>query len=243
MFETHEEAFYLRTCDCDCFGAWTPWAILEAMQETAGAHTRRLKLGMEELREWNLAWIVSRARVKFDRVPRLGEMISVETFPSNEKRLFFPRTHVFRDADGCEIGTAGALWLLMDIETRRITLNDRVLQRMPENRRERPFLFMPEGVKPLIGEKETGRIAPLFSDFDVNGHVNNTRYMRWCADALGMERMKKQVVNEFNVCYEAEIGESMCVETELTVNDTEFSYFGNAEGKRRFCVSGRLQAR
>lgn len=243
MFETYEEKVFLKTCDCDMYGAWMPNAILECMQEIAGAHTHFLNLGLKDLRKIDLAWIISRVCVQFDRMPRIGDTVQVETYPSDEKRMFFPRSHVFKDENGNEIGRAGALWLLMDMNTRRISVSEEVIKRMPEGRKQKELLLMPEGVKPIEGTREKNEIVPVFSDFDVNGHVNNTRYMRWCVDAIGHERMKESWISEFNICYEAELAGHTPIETELTVNGNEFTYFGICEGKRRFSVSGKLQKR
>ena len=243
MFEVYEEKVFLKTCTCDRFGAWKPDAILETMQEIAGAHTRVLKLGLPDLREMDLAWILSRVKVQFERVPMIGETITVQTYPSIEKRLFFPRTHIFLDESGKEIGRAGGLWLLMDLNTRRISVNDEVLKRMPEGRGEKEFTVMPESVRPLKAEAEKSVMEAPFSDYDINGHVNNTKYMQWCLNALGAKRMKEQMIKEFNICYEAEICEDASVETELCMEEDKFTYTGSIDGKRRFSVCGRMGKR
>jgi len=238
MFEKYSEKVFLKTCDCDRYGSWKPDAILEAMQEIAGAHTRVLNLGLSDLRKMGFAWIISRTKVVFDRVPRIGETIEVVTYPSAEMRLFFPRTHVFMDESGKEIGRAGALWLLMDLNTRKISVSEEVLKRMPENRGDMKFTVMPESVRPLETEAVVNEFEPPFSDYDINGHVNNTKYLQWCINAIGAKHLNASVIREFNVCYEAEISDDVTVKADLRCDGDRFTYSGEAEGKRRFSVSG-----
>ena len=51
MMKTYEEELILRTCHCDFQGQWRPSAILESMQEAAGAHSHLLGLGRAALLE------------------------------------------------------------------------------------------------------------------------------------------------------------------------------------------------
>ena len=49
MMKTYEEQIRMLTRDCDVNGQWRISAILEAMQEAAGAHSFLLGCGRDEL--------------------------------------------------------------------------------------------------------------------------------------------------------------------------------------------------
>ena len=49
MTKLYTETTELRACSCDMLSAWTPSAILSAMQETAGVHSRLLGLDRETM--------------------------------------------------------------------------------------------------------------------------------------------------------------------------------------------------
>ncbi|MDO4867159.1 MAG: thioesterase [Clostridia bacterium] len=242
MEKSYSERFALRTSHCDLHGDWRPGAILEAMQETAAAHCARLGIGRDVTDGLGIAWVLSRTRVELTRVPRLGEIISVETWPLPTKHLFFPRVNAIRDAEGTQIGAANSLWVLLDLNTRRIVGSDVVLAHLPDNR------DMPTGpalgaVRLPEGEAESRLMTPPYADFDVNGHVNNTRYLDWACSALGHGTMATRRVAAFTVSYEGEILPGTDVRTELVRNGDQFAFCGFAGDRRCFAVGGTLAPR
>ena len=86
-----EQTRLLRTEDVDLNGEWRFGEIFLAMQEAGGEHCERNGLGIRALREQNLAWVVTRARVKMDRLPRLLETVTLRTWPKPPKHGFVQR--------------------------------------------------------------------------------------------------------------------------------------------------------
>lgn len=243
MVKTYSEKLELRPCSCDMRGAWRPSAILASMQETAGAHSALLGLDRATMDSLGLAWVVSRVKVEFERVPLSGETIQIETYPTTTKHMFYPRSHVFRDASGAEIGRANTLWVLLDFETRRITNSEFVQSKLPDNSDLRMAVGMPASVRALGGEAETTVIVPQFTDLDQNEHVNNTKYLDWCCNALGLEVMGEKCLMRFDVNYDMEIRPGDEVRAELTRQDDAFAFCGFGGDKRHFGVSGKLAPR
>lgn len=242
MEKSYTETFPLRTSMCDMSGQWRPSAVLEAMQETATQHCRQLGLPREFTDDLGIAWILSRSRVALYRAPRLNEVISVETWPLPPRHQFFPRINAFRDADGNVIGEATSLWLLMDLATRRIVTSEAVLARLPDN------ADMPAGIplgvaRALAGEAAESAFMPPYADFDLNGHVNNTKYLDWTVNALGHAVMGDRRLAEFTIGYEREIRPDEAIRTQLVRNGDAFSFCGFAGDTRAFCVAGRLGER
>jgi len=216
----------LRTCDCDLFQGWRPGAILESMQETAGEHSAMLGLSRAVMDDIGIAWVLSRVKAAFERQPKAGEILTVETYPTPNRHLFFPRTHIFRDEAGVQVGAANSLWMLLDVASRRVTNSDFVLERMPDNRELKSVLGMPATVRPLEGDKRSAMLTPQFTEFDPNHHVNNTKYMDWCMNALGLEYLQENWIQSFDINYDAEILPGSEVRTELACADGRFSFLG-----------------
>ena len=242
MEKSYAERFILRTGQCDMQGQWRPGAVLEAMQETAGAHCARLGIGRPVMDGLGIAWVLSRSHVILRRAPRLNETITVETWPLPPKHLFFPRINAFRDADGHAIGEASSLWLLMDLKQRRVVSSDEVLRHLPEND-DLPAGIPLGAARPLPGEAMPGAMTPPYSDFDLNGHVNNTKYLDWTCGALGHDVMARRRVAEFSICYDHEVLPGEALRTELVRDGERFSFCGFTGDKRCFCVSGMLGER
>lgn len=243
MHSIYTQTIQLRTCDCDMYGIWRPSAILEVMQESAGAHSALLGLDRSKMNSLNLAWVLSRLKVAMLRMPCAGEKITVETYPTPQKHMFFPRTHIFRDETGDTIGSANSLWVLLDINTRRVTMNGDVSAQMPDNRDLQLPLGLPATVRALPGAPKTGDITPQFTDYDTNCHVNNTKYLDWCLNALGTDVLKDCYVKEFDVNYVNEILPGSHVRAELVQSDGRFTFLGFENEKALFSIAGQLQPR
>ena len=139
---------------------------------------------------------------------------------------------------------AHSLWVLIDLSTRRIVSNETIVSRLPDNSDLAAPIPGPATVRALPGEAEAHEVAPRFTDFDINGHVNNTKYLDWCLNALGLETMRAWELRQFDVNYEAEIlPDAAVVRTELTRAGERFACLGSADGKRSFAVGGTLSPR
>ena len=233
----------LRSCHCDMFGQWKPSGILEAMQETAGEHSVRFGLSRSVMDGYGIAWVLSRVKVEMTRLPVAGETITIETYPTAARHLFFPRSHIFRDESGAQIGCANSLWVLLDLKERRIVKDERVMDKVPDNPGLAPAAGMPATVRALADDALEGCVVPQFTELDLNHHVNNTRYLDWCMNALGLEALTEQAVMAFDVNYDAEILPGCEVRTQLTRDGDRFTFCGMAGEKRHFGVGGRLGSR
>ena len=82
--------------------------------------------------------------------------------------------------------------------------------------------------------------APRYTDLDFNGHVNNTRYLDWCCDALGIDTMRGAYLKHFAVNFDAEVMPMQQIRTELRRLGDDFSYCGFEGDKLHFDVGGLL---
>lgn len=237
---SYTEAYAVRTRDCDMFGRWKPSAVLEAMQEVAISHCDSAGLGRGVTDGLGVAWVLSRCRVEFSRLPACGERVSIETYALPMKHLFFPRAHVFTDGSGQVIGGAHGLWLLMDMQTRRIVKDPFVTEHLPIEPREAPTR-QPATVMPPAGSAAEAVIHPLFTEFDLNGHVNNARYLDWCWNALGADSLRDHALAGFDVNYDSEVLPGIGILAGLWREGDTFAFCGY-DGKRRcFGIRGELR--
>lgn len=243
MMKTYKEEFVVRSYQVDVADQWRPSAILEVMQEMAGEHAELLGIGRNALIQRNLAWVLTRVEVEMDRYPKDHERVTAETFPMPVRRWFFPRYYTFRDGAGNEIGRAGTLWVLLDFASRRMSRPDDVASYLPDNSDLIAPLGLPAPVTEVSGTLETATLLPQYTDLDCNQHVNNTRYMDWCCNALGIDTMTNQCLSRFALNFDAELRPGQEVRTELRRLANDFSFCGFHDGKRHFDVGGTLRDR
>ena len=243
MMKTYREDVRILTKDCDLTGQWKPSAILEVMQELAGIHGTLIGVGRNALLQQGVVWVLTRVEVVMDRYPKIGDTVSIETFPMPVRRWFFPRYFIFRNEQGEEIGRAGSLWVLLDVNTRKMAKPDICAALMPDNSDLLAPLGLPATVTEVSGTLETDTHIPVYTDLDINGHVNNTKYMDWCCNALGIDTMKENCLSRFDVNYNLEILPGQQIRSELRRLGNDFSFSGFEGDARHFDVGGVLSAR
>ena len=241
--KAYSETVTLQTRDCDLTGAWRPGALMEAMQEVATTHAELLGVGRHALKERNLAWVVSRLELEMDRYPVIGDQVTLETWPMAMRRWFFPRYFVCRDARGQEFGRAATLWVLLNLDTRRMAQSEDIAALMPDNRDLPAPLGLPAPVTDISGTLTEGTVVPDYTDLDTNCHVNNARYADWACNALGLQTMADCELSRFQVSFNSEVRPGEALRTELKQLDDHFSFCGFEGEKRCIEVGGTLRRR
>mgnify|MGYP000876398673 CR=1 FL=1 len=236
-----EQSLFLRAADTDCNGEWRASGVFLAMQEAGGAHCEQWNLGMAALREQNLAWVISRARMNLTRVPRIGETVTVRTWPKPPQHCFFPRYFQFF-VDGKPVGSAATLYVQLDLSTRRMVkpwLNGNA-----ELTCDLEPPLPPPGSIPVINTPgvSSQRIA-RYSDLDVNGHVNNTRYLDWFCDAFDADFHREWRLADVLVHYNREIRPDETVTLTLQTDGERSVMRGEREGAACVAISGLWERR
>lgn len=205
MEPIYVQNFTVEDAWVDRYGRMKPSAILYLAQEMGGRHSALMSLDYDSLARRNLFWAVTRHRVQVTRLPTLGEKVRLETWPLPTTRAAFPRSVVAYDAQGNELFRCITLWVLMDLDTRKMIVPGKsgimVVGTIRGNELPAPAGLIP---KPL-GTQSLRTVA--FTDLDRNGHMNNTRCMDWIADLLPSRFHERHSVTDFTVCYLAEARE------------------------------------
>ena len=186
----------------DRFGRLKPSMLLYYLQEAAGAHFDLLENKADPIANKHLFWAVTRHRLVITRLPRLGEKVTVETWPMPTTRVAYPRAVAFYDENGQELARAISLWVFMDTESRAMVLPgksgvtvDGILRGIE-----------PEVPKSLIPREQPNSVTNTvtYSLLDKNGHMNNIRYLDWVSDLLPAAFHQSHTPTEIVLCYLSE---------------------------------------
>ena len=171
-------------------------ALLYYAQEAAGAHAALLGAGWDALQKKSLFWAVIRTRAEIFAQPTGSEII-LKTWPMPTSRTAYPRCVMGYDRDGTLLFKLVSLWVLMDINTRAMVLPAKsgveVIGQLYGDEPEQPR-GLPVGEQEQVVYKTVEQCH-----LDVNGHMNNTRYMDWV-----MELCDDQPVRQLELCYFSE---------------------------------------
>ena len=210
MEPIYRQEFTVSPLETDCFGRLSPRGILYFAQEAAGGHCRLLGVDWDTLSQRQLFWAVLRYRVEVKRLPRLGETVTLETWPMPTTRTAFPRSTVAYDGEGKELFRCIGLWVLMDANRRSMVLPGKSGIALTGTCRGGE-LMVPGSLMPFAGENVTTRQV-MYSQLDRNAHMNNTRYLDWVDDLLPAVFHQERPVRAFTVCYLDEATEGQKIE-------------------------------
>ena len=215
MQSIYRQQFHIDPVAVDCFGRLKPSMLLLYAQEVAGHHSDLLSFTYDALAQRGLFWAVIRNRVQITRLPREHETITVETWPMPTTRTAYPRSTVAYDEQGNELFRSVSLWVLMERSTRTMVLPGKSGVDLEGTLRGLE-LASPRSLAPRPLENRRSR-SVSFTDLDVNGHMNNTRYLDWVMDLLPSSFHRDHPVKDFTLCYmnEAREGQSMDITWEL----------------------------
>lgn len=173
-------------------------AILHYTQEAAGGHCKILGTDWDTMAAKDMFWAVLRHRAEIKRLPKVGETITLETWPLPTTRSAFPRGLRALDDTGTVLFEVMSLWVLMHTKTRAMILPSRSGVDVPGM--VRPDQIAAPGSLPA-GEYQNmtlWKISP--EDLDQNGHVNNARYLDRAETLTDGNKNPR----EFTICYLSE---------------------------------------
>lgn len=219
------------TDDVDLNSKWKLQSILAWMQEVAESHSRVYGYGFEDLRAKNTCWVCLRYHLKFESYPRLYDKINTYTWAEPARLGVYPRMFSLEDVSGTVMIRASSMWSIIDLGERNMVNPLKLgLPPYPTRKIENFNDLKPLG-KILIpeGEEKFRKYRPVYSDFDMNGHVNNTSYLQWFDDQFSLEDHRKHTVGDLLIHYNHEVRPD--VELDLRFIKTEDKVYFSADSE------------
>lgn len=236
------EEFRVNWYDTDLNGHVKMSSVANYLQESAWRHARHLGFGYEDTQQRNEIWVIVALMVRMVENPHWGKFITVETWPKGVERLFAFRDFRILDDQLNVIGAATSSWMILDQTTHRpkpveivkpllhLAIKQDILDSNP------PHL-------PALDEvtKITSREVQ-FSECDFYGHVNNTRYIDWCVDAIPAEWHRANRIRSMVINFLSEVRYSQHIRVESCQHDGSIRFQGIREedGKAIFRAELRI---
>ena len=181
-----KEERLIESFDVDIMGRLRPRALFAYLLNAAWSHARGTDYGQDELSARNLMWVLIKVQMLITRLPTWGEHITIETWGKRPVKLFALRD--FTVASGGEkLVSAASSWMVLDRANGRPQRFDRRLGNFPWQPGKDEMEFNLEKVEELKNGKDLARFRVLFSDIDMNRHVNSAGYLQWMMDSHSYE--------------------------------------------------------
>ncbi len=200
------ETISIKFSETDFQQKWKPSAFFTAMAEVGSLHATHLGYDYRDMFTANMSWVLSRAKIIFNHFPKVGEKVTVQTWPKGiHNKLFFMRDFFFLNEKGSQLAAATSAFVLIDMKARRV-LPWRVLKgELPDNQGRSAIADFPEKLNPPEEIKECLSIQTGYSDIDLMGHVNNARYIEWISNCFPMQQHQHHRLEWLQINYLNEI--------------------------------------
>lgn len=229
-----ERTYRLLARDVDFNGLWMPAAIFTRMQEMGEEHAAEYNLGrMTIIEDYGIVWAITRMHLRMERYPRLAQEIRARTWALEPTKAWFRRHYSFADMEGNALGVASSQWVLLDLED-RILRRPSVIGPYPFDAADQPALEEPRKIS-FRGDMDLKTVRKvLYSDVDMNGHMNNTRYLNWICELFPTEFLREFQLHDVRINYVAEARIDQEVELYMAQADDGYYISGRTDAKNVF---------
>ena len=180
-----------------------PDVILLSLQ-VSGMQSIELGVGDKTILEnYNLVWIIAGYDIEVIRLPRFGEEITIETEALSYNRLFCYRCFTIYDEAGQELIHMMATFVLMDRDSRKVHAVEPEIVGPYQSEFSKKLLRGPkyQSLENPISKDYHVR----FYDLDMNGHVNNSKYLDWIFEVMGADFLTHYIPKKINLKYVKEV--------------------------------------
>ncbi len=233
----YEQKFKILSFLIDNKSQLKPYYLLSYLQEVAWAHVNEYNIGWDYLNHCNKFWAIIRYHIIIERMPKWNEEVILQTWGKPYGNLLQPRDFEMIDSNKNIIIRATSSWVILDKTTGKPQKLDDYKFKYFENK-EKNAIFE---CAPKI-EKTNFFNSPVikqvvYSDLDINQHVNNARYFQWTMDEFSSEFHMKYELKEIFVNYiaQAKSGESYAVNYQEIKPGTFNTLIFSPDDNREFC--------
>lgn len=179
----------VRTYEIDALNRIPPAVFLQWMQDAAMLASHENGYPPGRYRELGTAWVLGEILLEIDTHPHPTDDISVETWVADFGAARARRQYRVLDAEGRRLAAGEALWVYVNIESRRPQrFDDELLNAFVTDEQREPG--EPDWGADLLKERRDAASelehTVRWSELDGAFHVNNTVYATWLCDHLAI---------------------------------------------------------
>ncbi|WP_315010308.1 acyl-[acyl-carrier-protein] thioesterase [uncultured Streptococcus sp.] len=180
-----------------------PDVILLSLQVSG---MQSIELGVSDktiLEDYNLVWIITEYDIEVARLPRFAEEITIETEALSYNRLFCYRRFTIYDETGQELIHMMATFVLMDRDSRKVHAVEPEIVAPYQSDFDKKLIRGPKYES--LDEPISKDYHVRFYDLDMNGHVNNSKYLDWIFEVMGADFLTQYIPKKINLKYVKEV--------------------------------------
>jgi len=199
--------FLAEPFHCDYAGRLFIGHLGNHMLNAADFHSTDRGFGTKYLLSINRAWVLSRLAIEIEEMPRMYDKFEVETWVESAMRYFTNRNFCVLGPEGKPCAWGRSVWAMINTESRHpediFAIDNGAIDKWIVKDKECPIdkcgrVAVSDGVQ-LVRTIDT-----MYSDVDINGHINSVKYIEHVLDLWDIDWYKKHKLKRFEIAYVAE---------------------------------------
>ena len=195
--------YFITSNDVDQFYELKISSFFKMMQEVASQNAEELGIGHTYTKSKNLFWVISRFFVKIHKLPKYQDNVILTTYPGQTIKFIFPRYFVLEDECGNKLIEASSTWLVLYNDSRKVCINP--FDKELPNEDKEGQISLPDKVDVLEELEFIENRKVRYNDIDLNGHLNNTKYIDYIIDVHDSDFYKQYSIKELSINYNHEV--------------------------------------
>ena len=198
-------------------------SIINYLGDMAMYQSEILGVGIDYLKENNMAWVLYKWDITMDCYPLLNETIKVQTSAYSFKKFYGYREHDIIDSKGNKIGHANSVWFLIDMNRRRpMRIREGMYEVYGIDETNSTEIDI-QNIPPISEVHNEKSFQVRYSDIDTNMHVNNVKYVAWALETVPKDIVLNYELKNIKATYEKETnyGETITVSTEVIRQESQ----------------------
>ena len=192
----------LRFTDVDAYDNLKISSLFSVMEESACLSADELGFGYKDLAPRNIGFILVNCYIELKREIKLGEELSVHTWPLRPKHMIFLREYEFYCGDE-KVGAATARWVMVNLENFNMLPFTEFFKEgdFDDYNTQRAIDFCTWKL-PYVKNNDiiySKRVS--YSDYDHYFHANNTKYADFLMDVFSSDEMQGKSLKSAQITY------------------------------------------
>lgn len=212
--------------DVDAKGRLKLSSLAVFLQEAAWMHSQQFGFGYEFMDAQNALWVLRSIHAKIYRYPKWNQTISIETWHKNYQGLRALRDFLITDESGNKLIAVTSDWMVIHKKTRRPLRLD-MLDQFSDSAKMIDVLPEFECRQSAQREQFEAVRTVRFSETDLYGHLNNTRYFEWLADELEDRYPEHPLIESFEMQFKHECRQNDQIRLDGSYSKDSFALKGS----------------
>lgn len=177
-------------------GTMDPSTIIDYFQDCSTFQSEDMNLGLSFLEKKKRVWFLTSWQLQIKEPVRLGDYITIGTWPYNFKDFFGYRNFIMKDKDNKVLSVADSIWVYMDSEKRypvKVPDDNAGYELEPPY----PMEHMDRKIRIPKNLSSHPSFPVIKSNIDSYNHVNNGQYIKMAEEFLPEDFMVSSMRVEY----------------------------------------------